>query len=141
MYGLAKYYRQSTTGKVPVGKIPTGKVPAGNVPYMQATDRQSTYWQSTVCKVQLAKYSWAKYQLANAWQVKYDRQYMWRATYQRPLKVNVMKTNEEILKRIAKTNQNPVILLLLSSNEMISSGFSSWSINRFVTLIVTELII
>ena len=57
------------------------------------------------------------------------------------LKVNVMKTNEEILKRIDKTKQNPLILLLLSSNEMISSGFSSWSINRFVPLIVTELII
>ena len=60
MYGLAKYYRQSTTGKVPVGKILTGKVPAGNVPYVQATDWQSTYWQSTVCKVQLANYPWAK---------------------------------------------------------------------------------
>ena len=55
-------------------------------------------------KVLCAKYNWqitrgqctlkAKYQLANAWLVKYDRQYRWRAKYYTGKLFGVQRTND-----------------------------------------------
>ena len=71
-------------------------------------------------KVLCAKYNWqitrgqctlkAKYQLANAWLVKYDRQYRWRAKYYTGKLFGVQRTNDLFNELIRKTRKSLVIM-------------------------------
>ena len=72
-------------------------------------------------KVLCAKYNWqitrgqctlkAKYQLANAWLVKYDRQYRWRAKYYTGKLFGVQRTNDRVVwTRLLRGEDKPALL-------------------------------